>query len=80
MVTEALQKHHVAQLEELARAKDAWQDLDLVFCNQIGQPLSRHTFQKYSWFGKMLRAAKLPPPFDFMICATQLLRSFWHEG
>jgi len=60
MATEALQKHHAAQLEERAQAKDAWQDLDLVFCNEIGQRISRHTFQGYSWFGRVLRAAGLP--------------------
>lgn len=47
--------------EERAHAKDAWQDLDLVFCDQIGQRISRHTFQGYSWFGRVLRAAGLPP-------------------
>jgi hypothetical protein len=36
MVTEALQKHQAAQLEERAQEKDAWQDLNLVFCNEIG--------------------------------------------
>jgi len=60
MVTEALQKHYAAQLEERAQAKDAWQDLDLVFCNQIGQRMSKHIFQGYSWFGRVLRAAGLP--------------------
>jgi len=60
MVIEALQKHHTAQLEERAQAKDAWQDNDLVFCNQIGQRISKHTFQGYSWFGRRLRAAGLP--------------------
>jgi integrase len=59
-VVQALRRHRQAQIEERLLLGPAWQDLDLVFCNEGGGRLSKHFFQGYRWFGRTLRAAQLP--------------------
>lgn len=55
----ALRQHRVRQAEERLRAGPAWDDLDLVFANEVGRPLSRANLVGRS-FLPLLRRAGLP--------------------
>jgi len=53
-----LERHRIAQLQErLARGR-AWIDMDLVFCNEVGQPLDRGAIMR-NHFRPILRSAGL---------------------
>jgi len=41
-----LREHRRRQLEERLRASTAWADLDLVFCNEIGEPVDLDRFTR----------------------------------
>ena len=56
---EALRAHRVRQLTERMAAGAAWQDHDLVFCNEIGERLNGMSVTRYQ-FRRLLRAADLP--------------------
>lgn len=56
----ALRTHRVRQLEERFQVGDAWQDQDLVFCNEVGARLSLNRFDADGWFGRLLQRAHLP--------------------
>lgn len=55
----ALRQHRVRQAEERLHAGPAWDDLDLVFANEVGRPLSRANLVGRS-FLPLLRRAGLP--------------------
>lgn len=61
-VVEALRRHRLHQLEERLLVGEAWEDLDLVFSNQIGRRLSQFMFKAFprAWFGRLLKRAELP--------------------
>jgi integrase len=55
---EALRRHRRAQLEERLRAGELWEDHDLVFCDELGRPLSGTAVTKR--FRRLLERAGLP--------------------
>src|SRR5262249_24570432 len=74
----ALRAHRVRQDEEKLRIGAAWEALDLVFPNRLGRPLD-HIRVLRRELRPLLRRAALPP-FDSMICDTQLPRSCSGKG
>lgn len=76
----ALRAHRVRQNSERLKAGRAWHDLDLVFPNQVGNPLRRNNLLHLS-FGPLLRRAGLTHlRFHDLrhTAATLLLRSGVH--
>jgi integrase len=55
---EALRRHRDAQQVERALAGDAYSDQDLVFCNELGEPISPHRLR--DWFRHHRDAAQIP--------------------
>jgi integrase len=55
---EALERHRDAQLLERDLAGDAYEDGDLVFCNELGSPI--HPQRLTEWFSKLRKAAGIP--------------------
>ncbi|MGH2451626.1 MAG: site-specific integrase [Candidatus Limnocylindria bacterium] len=55
----ALRRHNAAQQMEARVAADVWQDMGLVFTNEIGRPLDPHNLVQRSFY-PLLRAASLP--------------------
>lgn len=55
---EALRQHRDAQQVERALAGDAYNDRDLVFCNELGEPISPHRLR--DWFRHHRDAARIP--------------------
>ena len=53
----ALEAHRETQLLERDFAGDAYEDHDLVFCNELGGPISPHRLTE--WFGKHRDDAKI---------------------
>jgi integrase len=53
-----LRRHQEAQLVEKAMAGDAYRDQDLVFCDELGDPISPTRLT--AWFGKGRKAAGIP--------------------
>jgi integrase len=61
--TAALTGHRTAQLEERRWLGEAWEENDLVFCNEGGGRLSHHTFDRRrqtSWYCRQLVRAGIP--------------------
>jgi integrase len=59
VAAESLRKHRVRQLEERMQLGNAWDGLDLVFCDAIGQPLNGINVLRTDFHG-LLRRAQLP--------------------
>lgn len=57
---EALRDHRTRQKEEIGLVGEAWQDNDLVFCNEIGERLPTSRFDACCWFGRLLKRARMP--------------------
>ena len=55
---DALLRHRDAQLLERDFAGDAYGDLDLVFCDELGSPI--HPQRLTEWFRKQRKAAGIP--------------------
>ncbi len=55
----ALKQHHARQLEERLRLGPAWDDNNLVFCNQVGRPLESSNLLQRSFY-PLLERAGLP--------------------
>jgi len=55
-----LRRHRAQQVEERLRLGEAWQDNDLVFCDEIGRRLSPSRFNAIGWFGRVVRRAGVP--------------------
>lgn len=55
----ALRKHRTRQLEERLRLGEVWRDYDLVFCSEVGTPLSESNVRNRS-FHPLLERAGLP--------------------
>lgn len=56
---DALKKHYARQLEERLRLGPAWEDDNLVFCNQVGRPLESSNLLQRSFY-PLLERAGLP--------------------
>ena len=56
LATEALRRHRVAQAEERLRLGPAWQNLDLVFANEVGSYLSETILRRKSFWPLLERA------------------------
>ena len=61
---DVLRAHRKRQLEERLGAGEVWEENDLVFCTQIGTPLSLHASPR-SAFRRILRRAGLPETVRF---------------
>jgi integrase len=59
-VAAALRGHRVRQLDERLRLGEAWQENDLVFCDEIGRRLSPSRFNALGWFGRVVRQSGVP--------------------
>jgi integrase len=57
-VVESLKEHQSQQQEKRRLAGDAWQEHDLVFCNNVGKHIHPTTLDR--WFKELLVAANLP--------------------
>ncbi len=55
---EALRRHRDAQQLERGLAGDAYNDRDLVFCDELGEPISPHRLR--DWFRRHRDAAQIP--------------------
>lgn len=76
----ALRKHRTRQLEERLRLGEVWRDYDLVFCTEVGTPLSESNVRNRS-FHPLLKKAGLPRiRFHDLrhTCATLLLAQGVH--
>ena len=73
VVVAALRRHRKQQAAEQLAAGDAWNGQDLIFCNEIGQPL-RQDWTRGS-FRRVVKAAKLPALriYDLRHSAASLL-------
>lgn len=60
MTVESLKAHRIRQNEERLKLGAAWEDLDLVFANEVGRPVERQNLQRRS-FEPLLKRAKLRP-------------------
>lgn len=56
----ALRRRRVRQAEERLQLGEAWQDLDFVFTDAIGNRLSRDHFDTDRWYGSVVKRAGLP--------------------
>ena len=61
VATEALRDHYSQQQAERALLGASWHDLDLVFCNEIGERLPTSRLEACCWYGRLLLRAGLPP-------------------
>lgn len=61
---DVLRAHRRRQLEERLQAGEVWEENDLVFCTQIGTPLSLHSSPR-SAFRRILKRAGLPDSVRF---------------
>jgi integrase len=75
VVTRALAAHRKRQAAERLEAGESWDDGDLIFCNEIGQPLRQGHVRRH--FAVLSKAAGLPEglrPYGLRhTCATLLL-------
>ncbi len=56
---DALRQHRARQIEERLKLGAAWEDLDLIFPNEVGKPIERQNLIRRS-FKKLLQKAGLP--------------------
>jgi len=64
MATDVLRRHRTRQLEERRQLGEAWENHDLVFCNEGGGRLSLGTFDRRKprgWFTTLLNRAAITP-------------------
>lgn len=76
----ALKAHRARQMEERLKMGELWQDLDLVFCSEIGTPLNESNVRNRSFY-PLLEKAGLPRiRFHDLrhTCATLLLAQGVH--
>ena len=59
MAVEVLRGHRTNQIEERLRRGAVWQDLDFVFCNELGRPIEVSNLT-YRYFRPQLKKAGLP--------------------
>jgi integrase len=75
-VIDVLRTHHVRQAQERLRAGAAWQDLDLVFPNQVGGPLEAQNMVRRHFRPILMRAGLRQVRFhDLRHSAATLLLS-----
>jgi integrase len=60
-VVSVLRHHYRLQVEERLALGPAWEDTELVFCNEAGGRLSLTLFRSRGWFGRLTRKAGVPP-------------------
>ncbi len=80
MAVQALKKHRQRQAEERMKVADIWHDLDLVFCTEVGTPLSQSNVRNRSFFPILEKAGLRRIRFHDLrhTCATLLLSQGVH--